>query len=165
MNSEDKDALIGASTLAVGALLMTVLYLGGEVRDKAAGTDYLVNATFNHVDGLADGGDVRLGGIKVGVVDSQRLDENYRAVLTLKIDSDVKLPLDTSAAIHTNGLFGTKYIVLEPGGNEEVMSAGDEIDFTQDAVIVSELLELIIAQGKENRRKQAKKAKNGSGSQ
>ena len=42
-------------------------------------------------------------------------------------------------------------MVLEPGGDEEFMGDGDEINFTQDAVIVAELLELIIAQGKANR--------------
>ncbi len=158
MKTDTREMTVGAATLAVGGLLLAVLYVGGEVRDKATGIDYLLDATFNRIDGLADGGDVRLGGIKVGVVESQRLDEHYRAVLTLKIDSDVQLPTDTSAAIHTNGLFGAKYIVLEPGGEDEILAEGDEISFTQDAVIVSELLELIISQGKANRRKLREKA-------
>lgn len=158
MKTDTREMVVGAATLALGGLLLVVLYVGGEMRDKAAGVDYLLDATFNRIDGLAEGGEVRLGGIKVGVVDSQRLDKYYRAVLTLKIDSKIKLPTDTSAAIHTNGLFGAKYIVLEPGGEEEILAEGDEITFTQDAVIVSELLELIISQGKANRRKLREKA-------
>jgi len=140
-------------------LLLAVLYGGGEVRDKASGKDYLINASFDRIDGISIGSDVHLGGIKIGVVDGQALDKGYRAVLTLKIDSNVKLPTDTSAAIHTNGLFGSKYIVIEPGGEKENMVAGDEISFTQGSVIVSELLDLIISQGKANRAKQADEAK------
>lgn len=159
MNSDNKEIVIGTASLGIGALLLAVLYAGGEMRDKASGKDYLIKAVFDRVDGLADGSDVQLGGIKVGVVDGQVLDKGYRAALTLKIDSNVRLPTDTSAAIHTNGLFGVKYVVIEPGGESEMMAAGDEISFTQGSVIVSELLDLIISQGKANRAKQANEAK------
>ena len=67
------------------------------------------------------------------------------------MDSSVRLPADTSAAIHTDGLFGSKFVVLEPGGEETYLGDGDVITFTQDAVIVSELLDLIIAEGRARR--------------
>lgn len=159
MKADAREITFGAATLAASGLLLAVIYGGGEkVREKAANADYLVNATFNHIDGLADDGDVTLGGIKIGAVDSQKLDGDYRAVLALKIDSGIKLPKDTSAAIHTNGLFGSKYVVLEPGGEEELLKEGDEISFTQDAMIITELLDLIISQGKNNRQKLLDKA-------
>ena len=66
------------------------------------------------------------------------LDDRYRALVTLRITADVKMPTDTAAAIHTDGLIGTKFVILDPGGN---------VSFTQDAVLVDELLELIIAEG------------------
>jgi phospholipid/cholesterol/gamma-HCH transport system substrate-binding protein len=56
--------------------------------------------------------------------------------------------MDTSAAIHTDGLFGGKFIVLEPGAEENILNNEDEISLTQDAIIVSDLLELIISEGK-----------------
>ena len=64
-----------------------------------------------------------------------------------------ELPLDTSAAIHTDGLFGSKFVVLEPGAEEDVLQSGDEFTYTQDAVVVSDLLDLIIAEGKAARAK------------
>lgn len=158
MKTETREITYGAATLMAGGLLLAIMYSGEKVRDKAASNDYLINATFNHIDGLADGGDVTLGGIKIGVVGGQKLDSDYRAVLSMKINSSVKLPTDTSAAIHTNGLFGSKYVVLEPGGEEQLLLEGGEITFTQDAVIITELLDLIISQGKANRQKLIDKA-------
>ncbi|MDP7096946.1 MAG: MlaD family protein, partial [Rhodospirillales bacterium] len=96
--------------------------------------------------------------IRIGTVGALSLDENYRAVVSMKITSDVKLPTDTSAAIHTDGLFGSKYIVLEPGGEETFLQPGEAIVFTQDAMIVGELLELIISQGKARKKEQQRKA-------
>ncbi len=155
MSPDAKEITVGGLAFLALVLLLGFLYGGRELTAKAASSDYIVVATFNRVDGLLVGAPVRLGGIQVGTVDGQVLDVYYRAVTTLKIDADVKLPTDTSVAIHTDGLFGTKYVVLEPGGDEEFMGEGDEINFTQDAVIVAELLELIIAQGKANRERRA----------
>jgi phospholipid/cholesterol/gamma-HCH transport system substrate-binding protein len=153
MSTNAREVTIGGLAFLALVLLLGFLYGGRELTAKAASSDYLVVATFNRVDGLLVGAPVRLAGIQIGTVDGEYLDVYYRAVTTLKIDSDVKLPTDTSVAIHTDGLFGTKYVVLEPGGDEEFLGDGEEINFTQDAVIVSELLELIIAQGKANRKR------------
>ena len=154
MSPNAKEITVGGQAFLALALLLGFLYGGRELTARAASSDYLVIATFNRVDGLLVGAPVRLAGIQLGPVAGPVLVFYYRAVTTLKIDADVKLPTDTSVAIHTDGLFGTKYVVLEPGGDEEFMGDGDEINFTQDAVIVAELLELIIAQGKAKRKRQ-----------
>ena len=88
-----------------------------------------------------------MGGIRVGRVTNMDLDSKFRAVVTMDVDSQFPYTLDTSAAIHTDGLFGVKFIVLEPGAEEAVLSSGDEISLTQDAVVVGDLLELIISEG------------------
>ena len=157
MSSNAKEIAVGGQAFLALVLLLGFLYGGRELTARAASSDYLVIATFNRVDGLTVGAPVRLAGIQVGTVEGQYLDIHYRAVTTLKIDADVKLPTDTSVAIHTDGLFGPKYVVLEPGGDEDYLGEGEEINYTQDAVIVSELLELIIAQGKANRKRQTSK--------
>ena len=60
----------------------------------------------------------------------------------------IELPVDSSAAIHTDGLFGSKFVVIDPGGDLAILEDGDEIQYTQDAVIVEDLLDLIISEGK-----------------
>ena len=162
MTSNSREATVGGIVVVGFLLILGFSYVGGKVTANVDTGSYLLKATFNLVDGLAEGGDVRLGGIKVGTVESFSLDEFYRAVALLRIDSEVKLPSDTSAAIHTDGLFGDKYIILEPGGDMENLPQGDEITFTQDSVIVGELLELIISRGKANRKKVKEQADKGA---
>ncbi|MEK9755112.1 MAG: MlaD family protein [Rhodospirillaceae bacterium] len=157
MIREIREILIGAATLAV---LVGVLAFMNARQDIAAASDRLMlTAKFNKVDGLVAGSAVRLGGIKIGEVASMTLDSQYRAVVTFAIDPGVPLPTDTSAAIHTDGLFGGKFVVLEPGAEEKLVTTGGALTFTQDAVVVSDLLELIISEGKVARGKPEESAK------
>ncbi len=146
-NENDRNAVVGGLVLAVLVFAMAISYGGSKISDKAQVGSYSLTAVFNQVDGLFVGDEVRLGGIRVGKVAQQNLDKNFRAVVTLDIDSDVELPLDSSVAIHTDGLFGSKFVVLEPGGEMDVLQHGQSIDYTQDAVIVGDLLDLIIKEG------------------
>ena len=155
MTRDTREIIIGALSLSVFAIIFMVVSGGDDSANATSDEHYRVEAMFNRVDGLLPGDEVRLGGIKIGFVESQSIDSSYRAVLTFAIDKSVQLPLDTSAAIHTNGLFGSKFVVLEPGGEYDYMEEGDEISFTQDSVVVEDLLDLIISEGKS---KQAKKA-------
>lgn len=145
---------ISAGTLSVTVLLLVFAYFygGREWTSEAAGGSYRLTATFNKVDGLLAGDQVQLGGIRIGKVDRLDLDKSYRATVTFKLDSWVRLPADTSVAIHTDGLFGSKFVVLEPGGEEEILKDGDHISYAQEAVIVSDLLDLIISEGKSKRK-------------
>jgi len=160
MTREVKEITVGGAILGVLALLFAFNYGGRDITVRAATNDYLLKAVFNRVDGLSDGGEVHLAGIRVGTVEHEFLDKQYRAIVTLRINGDVKLPTDTSAAIHTDGLFGSKYVVLEPGGDMAYLKDGDEITFTQDSMVVGDLLDLIIAQGKARaaKREQEEKA-------
>ncbi|MDP7097066.1 MAG: MlaD family protein [Rhodospirillales bacterium] len=148
MATDGKEIIVGGVAMVGLVLLFALSYGGRKLSAEGAGGDYSVLAAFNRIDGLFEGDDVRLGGIRIGAVGALSLDENYRAVVSLEITKDVKLPTDSSAAIHTDGLFGNKYIVLEPGGEEAFFQPGETITFTQDSMIVGELLELIISQGK-----------------
>ena len=55
-----------------------------------------------------------------------------------------------------HGLFGSKFVVLEPGAEEALLTSGGELNFTQDAVVVSDLLDLIISEGHVARGEDAK---------
>ena len=135
MERDDREILVGMADFVAPALALELSYGGSRLKPVS---DYALTATSNRVDGLSIGDDMRLSGVKAGSVEQQILDDRYRALVTLRITADVKMPTDTAAAIHTDGLIGTKFVILDPGGN---------IPFTQDAVLVDELLELIIAEG------------------
>ena len=61
----------------------------------------------------------------------------------------VSLPTDTSAAVHTDGLFGSKFVRLVVGGSEEMLADGDQLRYTQEALLLSRLMQLIVATARE----------------
>lgn len=153
MNTDVKEITVGAVVFAVFLGVMIYVYGGqGDIAGEGSGTR--VSASFNRIDGLVEGDPVYLSGVRIGSVEKMWLNENFRAVVTFWINHDIRIPKDSSAAIHTDGLFGSKFIVLEPGAEEAPLTDGSIITFTQDAVVVSELLDLIISEGKANRARQ-----------
>jgi len=157
--TEIREASIGAIAFVCLVLILIFSYAGRDTAATTGADEVLMMAKFNRVDGLALGDDVRMGGIKIGTVADMTLDDQYRAVVAMKIAKGIALPTDTSVAIHTDGLFGSKFMVLEAGGEEEMLKSGDEITYTQGAVIVSDLLDLIISEGRGAMKKRQEKTK------
>lgn len=156
MTEETKEQLVGAGVVVAFALFVGFVSSLQDIHTQSE-AGYRVSAAFGKIDGLPGGAEVRLGGIEVGSVVGEKLSEHYRAVLTLQIADHVRLPTDTSAAVQTDGLFGTKYINLEPGGAEEFIPSGGAIRVTQDSLVVADLLEQIIAQGEKVAKKRDEK--------
>ncbi|MEK9673128.1 MAG: MlaD family protein [Rhodospirillaceae bacterium] len=147
MSSESQEQLIGAATLALLVLLMVSLNQSRDI-DGAASEGVLVSALFGRVDGLVPGDDVQMGGVRIGTVQAQTLDAGYRAVVTLALDPGAVVPSDSAASIQTDGLFGGKFVVIEPGASEKSVKTGDRITRTQDAQVVGDLLDAIISEGR-----------------
>lgn len=145
-----RDILTGAAVLVVGTTLLAMVYANGG-NGKSGGDGYTLTARFNKADGVAVGTAVRLSGVSIGRVVEQKLDERFRAVATLSLPANVALTADTAAVIQTDGLLGAKFIELKPGADDAVLKPGDEIAYTQDAVVIEELLEMIIQQGRAKR--------------
>ena len=141
----------------IGAVTVAVLLLGGIFSFTSSAVDksgsLFVTAQFNRIDGLDAGTEIRIGGIKIGEVTALDLKEDYSAEVTLKIEANISIPTDTSVAIHTGGIFGGKYMTLEPGAEEDYMEMGDVFEVTQGSVDVQNLLDLIIGQAKSNQSK------------
>lgn len=132
------ETIIGAVVLVVAAVFVVFAYSSADI---AAVRGYEVTAKFDRVDGVRDGTDVRLSGIKVGSVVGESLEpDTYFAVLVLSIDNAIQLPTDTSAKIVSDGLLGSKYVALEPGADETMLKNGGEITHTQSAINIEDLV-------------------------
>ena len=132
------ETIIGGLVLLVAALFLFYAYSGSNLRG-AGGYDLV--ARFNRVDGLANGAEVRLSGIKIGSVVRQDLDpKTYLAVVHLAINDNIKLPVDSTAKIQSDSLLSGSHVNLEPGGDEKMMANGDEIKYTQDPVNLGDLI-------------------------
>lgn len=105
---------------------------------------YILVARFNNVGGLAVGADIKINGIKVGIVKSLAIDENYQAKAELLMKDNIKVPSDTTAAVSTDGIMGNKFISLDTGFSEETLGAGSEIESTRSAVNLESLIDKFI---------------------
>jgi phospholipid/cholesterol/gamma-HCH transport system substrate-binding protein len=124
------ESVMGAVVLLVAA---SFVFFAVEMAQVKAVDGYRVDAIFYRVGGLARGSDVRISGIRVGSVVDRRLDEKtFDAVVTLSIASDVKVPVDSVAAIAREGLLGEKYVQLKPGSETSYLSNGSVIQNTED---------------------------------
>src|SRR5688572_20317752 len=111
------ETVMGAVVLAVAGGFLYFAYDNSNVKSIDG---YAIKADFSNIAGIAVGSDVRIGGVKVGVVEEIALDPtNYQAQAILRVQDNVKLPKDSSAAIQSAGLLGDKYVTLEPGGDEQ----------------------------------------------
>jgi len=103
---------------------------------------YKVTAEFDNVGGLKAQAPVTMAGVTVGRVASIKLDKKtFQALVTMMIYPQFnQLPSDTSASILTAGLLGEQYVGLSPGGDTRYLKAGDEIKFTQSALVLEQLI-------------------------
>ena len=82
---------------------------------------------------------MEIAGVEVGRVESIGL-KNYEALVTLRIDSGVKLQEDSIASIKTKGLIGERYLRLSPGGSDKIIEPGGRIREVEAPVDFEELL-------------------------
>lgn len=139
------ETMIGAVVLVVAIGFAGYAYQNSDAKPVSG---YSVNAKFSNVDGLSLGSDVRVGGIKVGIVRDMSLDpKTYQAVLKLELRDDVKLPTDSSASVSSEGLLGPKYVSLEPGADEEMIEENGLIQYTQASVSLESMIGKFIHSG------------------
>ena len=110
---------------------------------------FIIKAQFNRIDGLEIGSQLRLSGVQIGKVE-KILITNNKPMVYFAINNSHMIPIDSSISIQTDGLFGNKYAIIEPGGAEKSIKNGDQIIFTEDSILVEDLLRKIINLG-ENR--------------
>ena len=132
------ETVMGAVVLLIAGFFLIFAYNSSNLRPISG---YEVKARFNSVEGLQEGGDVRIGGVKVGSVTGQSLDtKNFQAIVTLTLKRQVKLPTDSIASVTGDGLLGGKYIKIEPGTAKTMIVAGGEMKKTKDALVLEQVL-------------------------
>ena len=125
----------------IAALVMLAMKVSN-VAALTEGDGYHVTAHFENIGGLKIKAPVNMGGVRIGRVIGVEYDQDaYQAVVMMQIAAEFnKLPIDTSAGIFTSGVLGESYVGLEPGAEEEFLSDGGEIDLTQSAMILEQLI-------------------------
>ena len=127
------ETILGAivAAVAVGFFAFAAAQAG---QTGSSGKSYDLVARFQRVDGIAVGSDVRVSGVKVGVVRAVALDPNtYEARLIMAIDRGISVLDDSNARIAQDGLLGGNYVAIEPGGANP-LPPGGEITRTQGSI-------------------------------
>jgi len=117
------ETILGAVVLAIAGLFLFFAYKTSDLH-KVEG--YTITANFPMVDGLKDGIDVKVNGVKIGSVTGLKLitdpgPNEYLVTVSMSIDPRISLPTDTMALVASESLLGGKYMSLEPGVDEEMI--------------------------------------------
>src|SRR5690606_16511212 len=122
-------AVTGLLTFSIGQMI-----LGTSFRDR-----YELTATFDDVTGLLEGDDVKVAGTPVGRVESIEVVRG-KAVVGMKIDREVRIPADSTAAIRWRNVMGQRVIYLEPGREEAKLRDGDRVPHTRSVVDLGDIV-------------------------
>ncbi len=140
-NTKTQDTIVGLFVACGIAALFFMAMQISNLSTFSSDKTYTISARFANSGGLKIKSPVSVAGVRVGRVSNITIDQNsYESVVEMHIESQYKLPDDTSASIFTAGLLGEQYISLEPGGSEDYIEQDGELDITQSAVILEEVL-------------------------
>lgn len=142
MKTNAIEIIVGLFVVAgIAALFMLAMKVSNlnTISDKEG---YALYARFDNIGGLKVMSPVRAGGVLVGRVVTIDYDQmTYEAQVKMIIDPRYhQFPKDTTASVFTAGLLGEQYVSLEPGGREDYLKDGDEINITQSALILEQVL-------------------------
>jgi phospholipid/cholesterol/gamma-HCH transport system substrate-binding protein len=127
--------------LGAVALFFLAMRVSG-LTSNISSDGYTVQAHFSNIGGLTDRAKVTMSGVTIGRVTSIRLDPKRQdALVELKINADVnEISTDAAASILTSGLLGEQYIGITPGADSTFLKNGDEIELTQSALVLEDLI-------------------------
>src|SRR5450755_1882191 len=108
---------------------------------------YELTAKFDNIADLKVGAPVSMSGVEMERVTKIAFDsKEYKAVVTMRMDARYnQIPTDSDASIYTQGLLGGKFIGVTAGGAETYLKDKDQIDFTQSAFVLENLIGQVLA--------------------
>jgi len=129
--------------VAIGFVAM--FFLSMEVSNLSSSNGnggYDITANFENIGSLKVRAPVAMAGVNIGRVKAIDFDpESFEAVVTMKIEAKYnQLPSDSNASILTAGLLGEQFVGLEPGGEDEVLVDGSELELTQSALVLEQII-------------------------
>ena len=119
-------------------------------KNKVGGDVNNYFATINKIDGVSVGTDVVISGIKIGEVKEIFIRNNYPQI-SINVNKNIEISDDSSISIQTDGLFGKKFLLIEIGGNDVYLKNGEKFSFSEDSIVIEELLGKIISIGEKNK--------------
>ena len=142
MSTRTIEIMVGVFVAAGIAALFMLAMKVSNLATYGGDEGYIISASFDNIGGLKIRSLVSASGVRVGQVTGIEYDsDGYEARVTMSIDPQYdKFPIDTAASIMTSGLLGEQYIGLQPGAEEEYLKAGSEVELTQSALVLEQII-------------------------
>jgi virulence factor Mce-like protein len=131
---------VASSPILVGAVTVLVVIVAVFLAYNANNglpfvSTYDLKARVPNADALVKGNEVRIGGVRVGVVKEvvpvQLEDGEVAAELSLSLDKNAEpLPVDSTITVRPKSALGLKFLQVTPGESDEGFEAGEMIPVT-----------------------------------
>ena len=142
MKKQRRTSRISSSPLLVGAVTTVIIVVGVFFSYNANKglpfvPTYPVRVELPSASSLVVGNDVRIAGVRVGLIKSIQAEQNPDngetiAVAELQLDRSVKpIPEDTTVLVRARSAVGLKYLLLTPGKSDQGLPAGGTLGLSQ----------------------------------
>ena len=131
---------IASSPVLVGAVTVLVVIVAVFLAYNANNglpfvSTYDLKARVPNADALVKGNEVRIGGVRVGIVKSvvpvQLENGDVAAELALSLDKNAEpLPVDSTITVRPKSALGLKFLQITPGNSSQGFEAGETIPVT-----------------------------------
>lgn len=116
--------------------LITFFYQSSDNSNK----EIKFKSIFNYVEGISVGTDIEMAGLKIGIVDKISLNQNNEVVVEGIIDPLIDIPDDSILLIRSNGIFGKKSLLIEPGFGDIIENESYLFTDTKDSYSIDMFL-------------------------
>jgi virulence factor Mce-like protein len=146
---------VASSPILVGAVTILVIIVAVFLAYNANNglpfvSTYNLKAKVPNANALVKGNEVRIGGVRVGIVKSvvpvQEQDGNVAAELSLSLDKNAEpLPVDSTVTIRPKSALGLKFLQVTPGDSSKGFKAGETIPlaaYTPEPVDIDQFFDM-----------------------
>ena len=149
------ETFVGAIVMIVAGWFFWSIYSNS---NQAGIEGYKITAQFDRIDGIIVGSDVKMSGVKIGVVNKLEINpKTYMAKATMVIKKEIELPVDSSAEIASESLLGGKYVAIVAGGSDEKIQENGQIQYTQSSLSFESMIgKFLFSQSEGNKSKSGK---------
>ena len=124
----------------IGLISLLLIFLINHFFNNFVKQDkFFFTSYFNYTEGLEIGSDVVIAGIEVGKVTDLELQDDG-VIVSGSINNKYSIPSDSILIIRSNGIFGNKSLLIEPGFDDTVQDNYYEFTGTKDSYSVDMFL-------------------------
>ena len=140
----------GFVLLGVAALAFLLTQISNRHFSFGSQPIYEVTAMFDNVGDLKAGAHVSMSGVEVGRVSRIDFDAaEQKALVSMRLSTQFdRIPIDSSAAIYTQGILGRKFVALTNGGSGVFLKNQDRITATRSATPLENVIGGLLARYK-----------------